>query len=257
MNGAFYVGATGLQAQQRALDVIANNIANVNTQGFKRSEIRFSELIGNIVQSDARDPSIGIVPEALSGVEAEGAVRVLEQGKLRETGKPLDIAISGDGFIEVLGPGGEIWLWRGGSVRTNGDGLLETQSGLLLKALIEVPQDSVAIEIDREGMIRSLSAGSDTADDLGTLVLAMPRDPQAIEAMGDGYYRVPDDIDLETLVAGDDGGVIVQGSVETSNVELTTEMVTLLLMQRAYAANAQVVQAGDQLMSIANNLRRG
>lgn len=256
MNGAFYVGATGLQAQQRALDVIANNIANVNTQGFKRSEIRFAELVSVPVQPDAQELSIGTAPEALSGVQAKAAVRVFEQGDLRETGKPLDLAISGDGFIEVLGPAGETWLWRGGSVRPNADGLLETQDGFLLKALIEIPQDSVALTIDREGVVRSTSVGSATADEIGTIVLAMPRDPQRIEAVGDGYYRVADDNELETLIAGDDGGVFVQGSVETSNVELTTEMVTLLLLQRAYAANAQVVQAGDQLMSIANNLRR-
>lgn len=257
MNGAFYVGATGLQAQQRALDVIANNIANVNTQGFKRSEVHFSELVSRPETSDARASEIGAVPEALSGVQASTAVRILEQGKLRETSNPFDLAISGDGFIEVLGPSGETWLWRGGSVRPNAEGLLQTQDGLLLKAMIEIPQESLALEIDREGIVRSLAPNSSTLDDLGSITLAMPRDPQMIEAIGDGYFRVPEDGDLETLIAGDDGGVFVQGSIETSNVELTTEMVTLLLMQRAYAANAQVVQAGDQLMSIANNLRRG
>jgi flagellar basal-body rod protein FlgG len=256
MNGAFYVGATGLQAQQRALDVIANNISNVNTDGFKRSEVRFSELVSQRVESDGQVDVIGSSPEALSGVHAKTAVRVLEQGNLRETGKPFDFAISGDGFLEVLGPGGATWLWRGGTVRVNVDGLLETENGLLLKALIEVPQDSVGFVVERDGAVLSQNASSDTPEQLGILTLAMPRDTQLLDAMGDGYYRTPSDGDIETLIPGDDGGVFVQGSVESSNVDLSTEMVTLLLLQRAYAANAQSVQAGDQLMSIANNLRR-
>lgn len=256
MNGAFYIGATGLQAQQRALDVVANNISNVNTNGFKRSEIRFSELVSQIAQPDASDSIPVVLPEQLSGVQAKSAVRVYQQGDLRETGRPFDIAISGDGFIETLGPAGEIWLWRGGAVRVNADGLLETESGLLLKAMIEVPENSLGLEISREGRVVSIEAVTEERVEIGAIDLAMPRDPHIIEAIGDGFYRVPDDSDLETLIAGEDGGVIVQGSIEASNVELTTEMVTLLLLQRAYAANAQVIQAGEQLMSIANNLRR-
>jgi flagellar basal-body rod protein FlgG len=257
MNGAFYVGATGLQAQQRALDVVANNISNINTMGFKRSEVRFAELVGPVTQTENADPIlVRPATDALSGVQAREAVRIFQQGDLRETGKPFDIAISGDGFIELLGPSGETWLWRGGTLRVNADGLLETESGLALKALIEVPEDSTELRIDRDGVVRSLSAGLDAAEELGTISLAMPRDPELVEAMGSGFYRVPDDGELETVLNGQDGGVIVQGSLEASNVELTTEMVSLLLLQRAYAANAQAVQAGDQLMSIANNLRR-
>jgi flagellar basal-body rod protein FlgG len=256
MNGAFYIGATGLQAQQRGLDVIANNIANVNTTGFKRSEMRFSELVAPPQGRESAPPVTIPRSGTLSGVQAESSPRVLEQGKLKETGKPFDLAISGDGFIEVLGPGGQTWLWRGGSVRINADGLLETENGLVLKALIDVPADSTSLTIGRDGAVRSLNAGVTDATDLGTIALAMPRDPQAIEAVGNGYYRVPDGDDLETVLTGEDGGVLVQGSLEASNVELTTEMVSLLLLQRAYGANAQVVQAGDQLMAIANGLRR-
>ncbi len=256
MNGAFYVGATGLQAQQRGLDVIANNIANVNTTGFKRSEMRFSELVSRTAVSDDTRPVKTTVSEPTSGVQATASPRIFEQGALKETGKPFDLAISGDGFIEVLGPGGEIWLWRGGSIRVNADGLLETDSGLALKALIDVPADSTSLVIGRDGVVRSLAAGASEATELGTISLAMPRDQQALEAVGSGYYRVPDDTDLETVLNGDDGGILVQGALEASNVELTTEMVSLLLLQRAYGANAQVVQAGDQLMAIANGLRR-
>jgi flagellar basal-body rod protein FlgG len=257
MNGAFYIGATGLQAQQRGLDIIANNVANINTTAFKRSEVRFSELIElNVVRDDAQ-PVLVSLPEVLTGVQVRVSERIFEQGKLRETGKPLDIAISGDGFIEVLGPGGQTWLWRGGAMRVNADGLLETETGLILKAAIEVPQDSTNLMIDRDGSVKSIASGTSDSIELGTIGLAMPEDPLLIEAVGGGHYRVPDDSDLRTVITGEAGsGVIVQGSIETSNVELTNEMVTLLLMQRAYGANAQMVQAGDQLMAIANSLRR-
>jgi flagellar basal-body rod protein FlgG len=256
MNGAFYIGATGLGAQQRGLDAIANNIANVNTTGYKRSEMRFSEMVARTNTRDETLPVTTIVSDVLSGVQATVSPLVFEQGKLKETGKPFDLAISGDGFIEVLGPGGQIWLWRGGSIRVNADGLLETENGLVLKALIDVPADSTSLTIDRNGVVRSLAAGAADATELGIIALAMPRDPQALLAVGNGYYSVPDGDDLETVLNGEDGGVLVQGSLETSNVELTTEMVSLLLLQRAYGANAQVVQAGDQLMAIANGLRR-
>jgi flagellar basal-body rod protein FlgG len=257
MNGAFYVGATGLEAQQRGLDVIANNIANVNTNGFKRSEIRFSELIERNAQPDDVQPILITLPDSLMGVQARTSDRMFEQGKLRETGQPFDIAISGDGFVEALGPNGQTWLWRGGTVRVNADGLLETEAGLVLKALIEVPDDSIDLTIGRDGIVKSLGSGANQTVELGIISLAMPRDPQLLEAIGDGYYRVGEDADLETVIAGEaGGGVLVQGSLEASNVELTNEMVTLLLMQRAYGANAQVVQAGDQLMAIANGLRR-
>lgn len=259
MNGAFYIGATGLQAQQRGLDVIANNVANINTNGFKRSEIRFSELVAPTASAELADQAQTIatsLPETLTGVQARTSPRILEQGDLRETGKPFDIAIDGTGFIEVLGPGGQTWLWRGGPLRVNADGLLETESGLIIKALIDVPADSTALTIGRDGVVRSTTADVAEAEELGTISLAMPRDPRALEAVGDGFYRVVEGEDLVTLINGEDGGVLVQGSLEASNVELTTELVTLLLMQRAYGANAQVVQAGDQLMQIANGLRR-
>jgi flagellar basal-body rod protein FlgG len=257
MNGAFYVGATGLQAQQNGLDIIANNIANVNTDGYKRTEIRFSDLVmGSAVRTENR-PQARAFEEILVGVQAKASARVYEQGRLRETSKPYDLAISGDGFIEVLGPAGQTWLWRGGTVRANSEGLLETEEGLVLKALIEVPLDSNRLVIGRDGKVTSFAAGEEAGNELGVISLAMPTDARSLEPVGSGFYRVADDAGLITLgTDSDNGGVIVQGSIEASNVELTTEMVNLLLLQRAYGANAQVVQAGDQLMGIANGLRR-
>jgi flagellar basal-body rod protein FlgG len=257
MNGAFYVGATGLQAQQRGLDVVANNVANINTTAFKRSEIRFSELMmRSSVRNDADPVSIAL-PDALSGVEARTSPRIYEQGDMRQTGKPFDLAISGDGFVEVLGPGGQVWLWRGGAFQVNADGLLETQNGMTFKALIEVPEDAAEIRIERDGRVLAQVAGEDEAVALGNISIAMPEDIHSLESVGQGYFRATGDEQLRIYEPGEQGkGVLVQGSIEASNVDLSTEMVSLLLMQRAYGANAQIVQAGDQLMAIANGLRR-
>jgi flagellar basal-body rod protein FlgG len=173
-----------------------------------------------------------------------------------QTGKPLDLAVDGQGYVEVLGPSGQIWLWRGGTLRVNGDGLLETEDGMLLKAMIDVPKDSAGVSIDRDGVVRSVHSDGSDPTEIGTLTLTMPRDPSALENVASGYYAPGEGDALETLLTGEDGGVFVQGSLEASNAELTTEMVALLMMQRAYGANAQIVQAGDQLMAIANGLRR-
>lgn len=246
MNGSFYIGAVGLESQQRALDVVANNIANINTPGFKRSEVTFAELMG------AGDGA----QETMNGVAFDPAQRVYDQGELKSTGRPMDVAIDGEGFIELIGADGATRLWRGGSLGVNADGVLTGAEGLPLKGMITAPVNGAAITIDRTGLV-SATAGDGSVQELGRIEIVRPRDASAITGAGDGLYKLDDEADL---VAEDPTGpasaAIVQGSVEGSNVQLSDEMVTLMVMQRAYAANAQVVQAGDQLMQIANNLRR-
>lgn len=253
MNGAFYIGATGLGAQQRALDVTANNIANINTPAFKRTGVRFSELVTGPGLVDGLAP---MAQPGLAGVAAADFPRIYEQGDLRETGDPLSIAIKGDGLIELMGARGETLLWRGGAMKVNADGYLSTASGLPLKAMISVPQGATALTIDRDGVVTAAEDGG-VSREIGRIDLVVVKDAASLETLGEGVYRVEDIQNLITATPGEDGaGLIVQGSVETSNVELADEMVMMLLVQRAYAANAQVIQAGDQLMSIANNLRR-
>lgn len=257
MNGAFYIGATGLQAQQRALDVVANNIANMNTPAFKRSEVRFSELLSTM-SSQINTPLVeSAMPPTAAGVMMDSAGSVFEQGALRPTGKPLDIAINGQGFIELLGADGRTVLWRGGTLKVNEDGLLTATTGLPLKAMITIPGDTQEIVIDQGGVVRVRSADNPQLSEVGRIELAVTKNPSLLRHLGDGLYGVPADSDLISVLPTEEGaGSLVQGSIEASNVQLSDEMVTLLLMQRAFAANAQVVQAGDQLMAIANGLRR-
>lgn len=257
MNGAFYIGATGLDAQQTALDVVANNIANINTVGFKRQTTRFSELVAPV--RDELDAPIVQQGQALnaSGVMVSATPHVWSQGDLMATGQAMDLAISGNGFLEALGPSGRTLLWRGGTLTVNADGFLATTDGTELRAMISVPQGATNLTIAGDGTVSALIDGQSQSQKLGQLEIAMVKDVDGLVDDSGGYYEVTDPADSYTVQAGEEGGgTFVQGSLEAGNVQLTQEMVTLMLLQRAYGANAQVVQASDQLMSIANQLRR-
>lgn len=257
MNGVFHIGATGLHAQDRALRVVANNITNLNTQGFKRGQVRFSALVGAApsVLLDGSAPA-GLTSPPGFGVSASGAERVFLPGEMRPTGNPLDLAIAGDGFIELSGPSGQTLLWRGGTLSVSPDGFLAGANGLPLKAMISVPDGATALSIDAAGEVRALLPGETEARSIGRIDLVMVRNMPGLQDVEGGLYRPADEVDLVSGEAGVEAGTFVQGSLEMSNVALNEEMVALLMMQRAYAASAQVVQAGDQLMGIANGLKR-
>lgn len=253
MNGAFYIGATGLRAQERALGVTANNIANMNTSGFKRGQIRFGELMSPASPDGLQGARLG----GPSGVAALETLSVFDQGELRATGSIMDFGIEGQGFVEVLGPQGEGLLWRGGTLSINPDGLLATADGLPLRALVTVPEGAADLRLHPDGVVTARLGGDENATELGRLDLASVANPESLEALGDGLYRPADAARVSALVPGEEGGgLFVQGALEASNVSLSVEMVQMMLMQRAYAASAQVLQAGDQLMGIANGLRR-
>jgi flagellar basal-body rod protein FlgG len=256
MNGAFYIGAIGLDAQQRALDVIANNIANINTNGFKRSVVQFSTLVAPTNDISTNNPASFDSIAGLAGVAVSATPHVWTKGDLQQTGQPLDVAIDGQGFIELLGPSGQNYLWRGGSMKINADGYLSTADGTILRAMISVPQGTTAINIASDGTINAAVSGQNSAQQLGRLDLVMVKDPDSLADAGNGFYEATDPSALFTVQPGEEGsGLLVQGALETANVKLADEMTNLLLTQRAFAANAQVVQAGDQLMSIVNGLR--
>lgn len=257
MSDAFYVGAVGLQAQERALDVISNNIANINTPAFKRSDVRFSAMIA--ARNDPDVPTATLTDSfAAAGVMASAAPAMDEAGDLQTTGKAMDVAIQGRGYIELMGAGGQTLLWRGGTLKVGDDGMLAAaDSGLPLKAGISVPQDATSLTIGSDGMVRAVTSTDAAPVEIGQIGLVTADDTSGFSALDGGLYRVNDDSRLRAEQAGEDGaGTLVQGSIERSNVEMSSEMVELMLVQRAYAANAQIVQAADQLMAIANGLRR-
>jgi flagellar basal-body rod protein FlgG len=254
MNGAFEIGQTGLVSLQRALDILANNVTNINTQGFKRSDVRFSEIIAGMAV-DGPSFSDGSSEPGLAGVSTQARLMLGEQGELQQTGRPLDLAIQGQGFLELMGPRGEVYLWRGGGLAINDDGQLTADNGMILRDAINLPLDATGLEIRRDGMV--LAADPDgEAIELGQLSLVQLSNGADAERLDGGLYRVRDGARPLSAQAGEDGaGEFLQGTVERSNVDLNIEMVDMMVVQRAYAANAQIVQAADQLMSIANNLR--
>jgi len=252
MNGAFYIAATGIDAQQRALDIAANNIANINTSGFKRSSLQFSDLL-----MPESDEGAMLVHEAHPiGVAPSESLQIWDQGSLRQTGDSMNLAVDGEGLIEMIGPGGRALLWRGGTIKVNADGYLAAGDGTLFRAMISVPQDATELRIAQDGTVTALVSGDDSEVKLGQLDLLVARDKSNLRQVGSGYYEAGDDSELIAVTPGEEqAGRLVQGALEGANVQLSDEMVSLLLVQRAYSANAQVLQAGDQIMSIINNLR--
>lgn len=256
MSGAFYVGAVGLRAQEHALDIVSNNIANVNTPAFKRSDVRFSAML-----AVRNDPDALASPDAAfaaAGVMASAAPSLDEAGELQSTGHPMDIAIRGRGFIELMGPDGQTLLSRGGMLKIGQDGMLAmANSGLSLKAAITIPADATALTIATDGTVRATTSTDADPVEIGKIGLVVTDDVSGLNAIDGGLYSASDETRLKDAAAGEDGaGALVQGAIERSNVDMSSEMIQLLMVQRAYAANAQIVQAADQLMSIANGLRR-
>ncbi len=256
MNEAFEIGAAALRAEQKALDILANNVANVGTPAFKRVDARFSEVLAREAQSTgdtlpvSRDGMIGG-----AGVRVSGQDRLFEQGELRSTDNPLDLAIDGRGLIELLGPRGTPLFWRGGSLRVNEDGLLATSDGLPLRAGIVVPDDAESLEIAANGIV-SVTTTSDESIEIGQIDLVRVDHESAMQRLDNGLYQPASGVRLIDARPGEDGaGTLAQGRVEESNVSLTQEMVQILIVQRAFAASAQVVQAADQLAAITSNLK--
>ncbi len=253
MSGALEVAAVGMQAQQRALDTIANNISNVNTPTFKRSELRFAELVGN----GAGQAAGAAAQDAIAGVGWQVRPLVDRQGQVEPTGNARDLAIDGLGFIELLGPGGRSLLWRGGAVKVLEDGTLASASGYVLKAGINVPADATEMRIDRTGKVFAVLPDPQGETEIGQINLVRTNDLAELSRLDGGLYAMGDDTALTEAAPGEEGlGALVQASLERSNVDLNVEMVGLLISQRAYAANAQVLRAADELYAIANGLRR-
>lgn len=256
MNEALEVAAVSLRAQQRALEMMANNIANVNTPAFKRSDLVFAEVVGTppppLTQAEAL--ARGPMPRS-GGVRLDAREMISLQGELRPTGNQLDIAIDGRGFIELAAPGGETLLWRGGRLTVNRDGYLAADGGVL-QSLVAIPDDAAELLIGRDGVVVARTAEGEELE-LGQIMLVRVDGDASLERAEPGLYRASGDARVFDAVAGEDGaGVFAQGMMEESNVDFSAAMVQLLMIQRAYAANSQVVQTADQIAALANNLKR-
>lgn len=265
MNNAFYIGATGMQAQQMHVDTIANNLANVNTAGFKKGTLAFSDLvIQGARQAEALSAHgddfhpLGVHISSGAGVGISGVGRSFEPGDLKKTGSRYDLAIRGEGFLEVALPDGTLAYSRGGSLKVSRDGYLVTSAGYPFRPSIRVPEDAKNLEITAGGSVRVTIAGQGEPVEIGQLELVRFSSPELLTAQDGNLYR-PNRASGEPGMAAamnDGSNEFVQGALESANVRLVDEMVGLMIAQRAYEASVKVVQASDEMAGMLNNLRK-
>ena len=264
MFDALQIAATGMHAQQQNVDSIANNLANVNTTGFKKARISFTDLVAR--QTDAGvDPAqagtaADVAGEAMrgAGVAVGRIARSFDAGEAKKTDSPYDVTIAGDGFIEVQLPDGGRAYTRGGTLRVTADGQLATATGQILKPGLTIPDDVNDMTITADGRVQVRTARHPGAVEVGQLELVRFVAPAGLESLGDGLFKATEQAG-EPIAgrAGQDGlGAIRQGYLEGSNVKLVEEMVNLMVAQRAYEASVKVVQASDEMLGMVNNLRK-
>lgn len=258
---ALYSAATGLFAQQMQLDVIANNIANVNTSGFKKSRIDFQDLMYESLRASGKSDGDGKSTNGLevgSGVQASGSQKLYSQGPLTQTENSLDIAIEGGGFFQVLAPDGAVQYTRGGGLVTDADGRLLGAGGYLLEPAITLPADTLQIGISADGKVTVTTPGNATPTEIGQIQLARFINPAGLKSIGDSLYvSTVASGDAVTSVPGTDGlGRLRQGFLESSNVKVVEEMVAMIQAQRAFEVNSKTVRAADEMLSQVNNLTR-
>ncbi|MTI86463.1 MAG: flagellar basal-body rod protein FlgG [Balneolaceae bacterium] len=261
---ALSTAALGMSAQQRSVDNVANNLANVGTTGYKRSTIAFQDLFyENIASSKLggaanRNGGDGPMLQVGHGSRAVATIRNFMQGSVAETGNALDMAISGSGFFQVEMPDGSIGYSRDGNFSRDSTGMLVNNSGLPLAAQIEIPTDAVAIEVSQSGTVTALMAGDNTKVELGQIELAKFANPGGLEALGDNLFAETDASGLAFFGnPGSEGfGVVRQGYLEQSNVDIVNEMVRLIEAQRAYETNSKMVQTAEDMMSVTNSIKR-
>jgi len=256
---AFSTAATGMQAQQMMVDVIANNLANVNTTGFKRSQIDFQDLLYVTQQESGTEIASGVnSPSGLevgSGVRPASTIKVFTSGEFQNTGRQLDIAIRGDGFLQVLMPSGETLYTRDGSLQVNAYGQLVTTTGYQIQPSISVPTDAVAINIGADGGVNVTDSGG-TRSVVGTIQLARFSNPSGLSSEGDNLLA--ETVASGTAITGNAGengiGTIQSAFLEKSNVQMVTELVNLITAQRAYETNSRAIKAGDEMLRTTNNI---
>jgi flagellar basal-body rod protein FlgG len=259
---SLFIAATGMEAQKLNIDVISNNLANVNTVGFKKSRADFQDLMYQTLRAAGGASAEGIqVPSGIEvglGVKPVAVQKIFQQGDFTQTGNSLDMVIEGEGFFQVLLPDGTIAYSRAGAFKLDSDGRIVNSDGYPLEPAITVPSDAKSITVGSDGRVTVQTAGSSTQTEIGRIELARFINPGGLSSMGKNLF-------LTTLSSGDaitgnagteSFGTLSQGYVELSNVNVVEEMVNMIVSQRAYEINSKAVQASDEMLQVTNNLRR-
>jgi flagellar basal-body rod protein FlgG len=259
---AMRTAATGMSAQQMNVDNIANNLANVNTPGFKKSLLEFQDVLYQHFRMPGTATAVGNqVPTGLAigyGTRPSATVREYSTGDLQQTGSPLDLAIEGDGFFQVQRPDGTTGYTRDGTFKLSADGRVVTSDGYYLLPELTIPENTTSVAVGNDGTIEVLQAGADQPTQIGQIELARFINPAGLIAIGHNLYVQSGASGNPTTGApGQEGnGVLNQGYLETSNVRVVDEMVNMIVAQRAYEMNSKAIQTADDMSGIANNLKR-
>ena len=260
MMRSLYTAATGMIGQQTHLDVIAHNLANVNTTGFKKNRAEFEDLIYQ-THKFAGTETIGgqQIPVGIQvglGTKVNSNAKIHTQGDFNKTDSPLDTAIAGEGYYRVL-RNGELYYTRDGAWKLNSDGVIVTQDGNPMDPEFIVPQDAVHLEIDPAGFMAALDQRGNVLAE-GRIELSRFINPPGLFAMGYNIYQptAASGPPIDGLPGEEGFGTIEHGFLEMSNVEVVTEMVEMIVAQRAYEMNSKAITTSDEMLSIANNLKR-
>ncbi|MDH4100409.1 MAG: flagellar basal-body rod protein FlgG [Nitrospirota bacterium] len=262
MMRALHTAASGMMAQQTNVDVTSNNLANVNTVGFKKSRADFNDLLyQTLAMAGAQDATGNQVPTGIQiglGSRLAATQKLFGQGPLLATGNSLDLAIEGDGFFQILDANGTTNYTRSGSFKLDANGRIVNSMGLPMEPEVTIPADTISISISPDGTVSVIQPGAATPTQVGTITMARFPNPGGLQAMGEGLFRETDASGLATTgTPGLDGlGNIIQGYAEGSNVEVVEEMVNLITAQRAYETNSKAIKTADEMLQEANSLRR-
>lgn len=260
--GALNTAATGMLAQQRNVEVISNNIANLNTVGFKRQRAEFQDLLYQTLERPGAISSDSgtITPNGVqigTGVRTGSVYRIIDQGNVTATGNDLDLAISGRGLFRIVLPDGEDAYTRAGNFSISPEGSIVTEDGYEVSPGVTIPEDAIDITISDDGVVQARVPGDTDLQELGQLELVTFFNESGLESIGDNLL-------LETAASGDavlgnpgeiGFGTVLQGFIETSNVDPVQEITALIAAQRAYEMNARVIETADEMMSVNANLQ--
>jgi len=259
---ALSTAATGMLAQQLNIDVISNNIANMNTTGFKRQRAEFQDLLyQNIERAGANSSDAGtVVPSGIQigvGVRTAGVYRISDQGALQNTGNQFDIAINGKGYFNIQLPDGQNAYTRAGSFQIDQQGQLVTPQGYPVQPVITIPQDAIDVSINEQGEVSYKQDGQPNPQVAGTVDLSIFPNEIGLEAIGNNMFLESQASGAaNTSQPGQNGfGTVFQGFLENANVNAVGEITSMISAQRAYELNSKVIQTADEMLQAANNLR--
>lgn len=258
-SSAMHVAQTGLDAQQTKMQIIANNLANVNTTGFKRDRANFESLLYQVMRSGGAETADGAMLTSSStigtGVHLVSTQKLYSQGSLVSTENSLDLAIDGQGFFQVLMPDGRMGYTRNGTFSRNAEGTLTTASGYVLQPEIQLPENVTEINIAQDGVVSVKIAGSDEPQEMGQITLASFTNPRGLQPVGETFaVATPASGDpIEGVPYQGGFGKLQQGYLESSNVNVVQQLVDMIETQRAYEVSSKSITAVDEMLRYINN----